>query len=532
MKASLAVVLLLAVGVLSDMYLHNPRGSNGRLNEANTNRNNGNRLMDTQNNAKGGYCWGPSMSYYEGSRLTIEWTAQHGCGRNGKLYCNVVIQFMCSTSDADPNVRVRDGQTTDTIPNDANGPVALDASGNLLYGMHEPRDYYVACQTRDRNKGLWINDQGVNGNDATKTRQNNNGNRHGYECPEERDYYPYWAPTPWRDIAILTHDRDYCDFYTSESQNVKSKFFCADDQGKQAEPNNQAECAQGQFDWVEVPAFEIAAPECIQAPYSRDNHLGNGGEGGHNNYYNWTLPIGNELDCIEDDNCNCVLRIRYNISTSDLGEDGNRPDAGFIDWTKNAGASPIQEDPILSQDGMPHQLAIDTSQFGRTFEDRSHVFHIRPRPAGVLRGNRIFNLNVRGKRGNIVEAYPATEYDFIPDYLSGRRGDYIHFQWTGCDTNPAGNAGEGTAGTDRSNMVQITDLGASIPASDEWMGENDPLFESKQLRVHMAMLGQTDCKTYEELKIKTGNNENAIETDLQNCMKLNAAGALFRWRSY
>jgi hypothetical protein len=221
------------------------------------------------------------------------------------------------------------------------------------------------------------------------------------------------------------------------------------------------------------------------------------------------------------------VRIRYNISTSDVGPGGNRPDAGFIDWTKNAGASPITDDSILSQDNAPHQLALDTTQFGRTFQDRSHVFRIRPRPDGVSPAARIFNLNVRGKRGNIVQAYPAVEYDFIPEALYGRVGDYIHFQWTGCDTNPAGNAGEGTDGTDRTNCVQVIDLAANTPATDLWISENTPLFEDPVLRLRMAMLDQTDCLTYEELLAKNNNNENAVETDIQNCMKLNAANQYF-----
>ena len=91
----------------ADVYMHNPRGSNDRNCERNVNRNNGNRLFDSQNNAKGGYACprrvgGPEaevpdpnfpesymnkMFYYSGSRLPIEWTNQHGCGSNPKEHC-------------------------------------------------------------------------------------------------------------------------------------------------------------------------------------------------------------------------------------------------------------------------------------------------------------------------------------------------------------------------------------------------------------------------------------------------------------
>jgi len=421
---------------------------------------------------------------------------------------------------------VRDGTTTDTITDNAAGPTALDANGNLLFGMQEPRTWYDACATRERNKGLWIADRAdpnvgnLNGNSAQNTRQNNNGGQRGYECPEERDYYPYWIASPWKDIAILTNDETYCPFYQGESQNVKNKNQCQTPAGVQAPQLMQAECVTAGNVWATQNAWGIAPPVCMKAPWSRDNHLGNtltGTAAG----FNWTLPMQSVETCISNNNCNCILRGRYNISTNDLlGISGNRPDAGFIDWTYNAVNSPIfnrnTAKAILTQDGNSFQLATDTSQFGRTFQDRSYMFHIKPRPSGVSPLNRIFNLNVRGKRGNIVQTYPATEYDFVPTYFTGRAGDYIHFQWTGCDTNPAGNAGEGTAQTDRSNIVQVATIGDSKPAPDSWIQSNQPLFQSASLRTYMSMLGQTNCLSFTALLAKNANNENNVESDVQN----------------
>jgi len=540
MKNLAVLALIYCVAFVSaDVYMQNPRGGNDRLNEANENRNNGNRLFDSQNNAKGGYCLGPAMSFYEKSLLSIEWTSQHGCG-NPKMYCNLVFQYMCSTDKADPTVRVRDGTTTNTITDDANGPVAVDANGDLLFGMHEPFQFYQDCKARDRNKGLFIADREEEGglNEGRRssifTRQNNNGNRHGYECAEERDYYPYWAPTPWKDIAILTDSADSCAFYLAESQNVKSRFFCADKTtGKQAAQNNIAECNIEGNKWTEVPAFGIAPPICALAPWNRANHLGNGVElGGFTSSFNWTTPDRVQEPCINEKNCNCVLRMRYNISTGDLSGPsgtGNKPDKGFLDSSFNAAASPVLDDTIVTQEQATLQLAMDTSQFGRTFQDRSHVFHLLPRPAGISALARIFNLNVRGKRGNIVQTYPATEYDFVPENLETRVGDFVHFQWTGCDTNPAGNAGEGTDQTDRHNIVQIETLDANEPASDTFLksAANKAMFDTPETRVLFAYLGQTNCLTQAELLAKNNNNENQAKQDVQNCMKLNAAPQYF-----
>jgi hypothetical protein len=531
MMRNIIVALLVITAVLGDSYMQNPRGSNDRYNEANDNRDNANRLFDSQNNAKGGYCYGPMMSFYEGSYLSIEWTTQHGCG-NPKLYCNIVLQYMCGSSDDPDSIRIRDGTTTTTIPDDEAQYNTKNANGEFVYGMHESFEYYQDCKTRDRNKGLWISDREDEGNlndgrrAAIFTRQNNNGDRHGFECTEERDYWPYWHASPWVDIAVLTEDDQYCDFYKTNSFNVKDLNHCVNDDGSYAQYNNEAECLSEGGSWVVDESHGVSEPECVETDFSRDNHLGNGVVG-HANTWNWTLPTGSEVDCVESDTCECVLRLRYNIST----EDGinNSPDDrdNFTDSRSNGQASPVTEDPVVLVNGDELELAIDTTQFGRTFQDRSYVFGLRPRPSGVGPDLRIWNRNVRGKRGNIVQTYPATEYDFVPTNLNVRLNDYIHFQWTGCDTNPNNNAGEGTNGSDRSNMVQIEEPASAHPADDDWLGSNTPLFDTKELRQRFSYLGQTDCPTYEELLAQNDQNENDADQDPENCFKLNAAPAYF-----
>jgi len=544
-KVVLTIFTLLLASALADLYMHNPRGCNDRLDEANTNRNNANRLFDSQNNAKGGYCIGPQMEFYEGSMLSIEWTNQHGCGSNPKMVCQIIIQYMCGTTEDDPVQRIRDGTTTDTIPATTAGATATDAAtGDLTYGMHESLQSYENCNTRMRDMGLYIADRANQGGltparaTAIYTRQNNNGERNGLECAEERDYYPYWHPAEWKDVAVLTSQTKFCDFYQSNSQNVQSKGYCGESStpGVQSAPNNPTDCASAGLDWIMQPSWGMDAPDCQQVPWSRENQLGNG-DSGHPNMYNWTLPKGVE-SCVKTDNCVCVLRMRYNVSTIEDGYPNmNNPDSGFIDWTYNGENSVQFQNPVFplangtAANGTTQELGIasDTTQFGRTFQDRSFTWVMKARPSGISSSARIYNLNVKGKRGNIVQTYPGTEYDFIPQYLYIRVGDYIHFQWTGCDQNPAGNAGEGTDQTDRSNMVQIVTATDSLPATDSWINSHKKkaLFQDPQLRLRFAMIDQPDCKPYSEVLAANNGNAGNADEDPTNCAKLNAASQYF-----
>jgi hypothetical protein len=126
----------------------------------------------------------------------------------------MIIQYACDS-------RIRDGSTTNTIPETAG------ADGNPTFGRHESYQYYTEqCKWRQRNRGLFIANRNLQGNGAIYTRQNENGARHGFECPEERDYYPYWHPTMWRDIAVFTNQPERCPAYQAASENTSARYYC------------------------------------------------------------------------------------------------------------------------------------------------------------------------------------------------------------------------------------------------------------------------------------------------------------------
>jgi len=225
------------------------------------------------------------------------------------------------------------------------------------------------------------------------------------------------------------------------------------------------------------------------------NHLGNG-RNNQAHSFNWTLPtldatakdgVGayTKIGTATADNvpmAKCIVRMRYNISTDDYD-----PRNTFADQNENKNKgirSPVEENPTVdvgaNLQGL--RLAINTAQFGRTFQDRSHTFYIKAR--GGVGDGPIVNLNVRGKRGNIVQTFPSVEYDFTPNMMEIDQGTMVHLQWTGSNThnngNPAGDgqagdAGEGKGGTDRHNLAGLKDRASNYPLAmdaDEYKDTN------------------------------------------------------------
>lgn len=658
------ISVFLSTSVHGDVYLHNPRGSNNRNCENDENRNNNNRLFDSQNNNKGGYacpratpfkCYlkdgndqnecnnknenlqndqqrkdavsdvppnnlltvGPNgqlarndedyvpmerMYYVKDSVLPIEWTAQHACGANSKVHCDIVIQVACEdqgpslnpnsqeypklnnerawttlTDDCGSAARKwsercqpRDGTPINNDNNDQlNGKATADIrdqtqdQDDYRRGRQETYQFYQNCKYTSRNQGLFVADQDLNGQDARFTRQNPNGGKSGLECPEERDYYPYWRATPWKDIAILTSDLSKCSNIAKESQNVKAKSYCdcsATADGKcnaQANANGRKipitkeECEVAQNGrtagvWTTIPAFNLPPPDCVQGPWSRDNHLGNG-PSGYATSYNWTVPSWLE------GYTSCALRVRYNISTGDANDVsvlGNN--------TLNGDNSPIidrnerEEESYQPVLGSKLGFATNTNQHGRVFQDRSYMFSVKPRnerTAGkCAEDGDIYNLNVRGKRGNIVQVYPAVEYDFVPNKMVISEDDCVHVQWAGTDYGqdrqpnnaeggPSDPNNDNQARADRTNLVPMVSETNNIPSLDtypkNWVAGDDKsswkmfdIDESKWkelVHINQDIDNPDRCNSFQALQNRNPNDRQARERDPRNCMKLSGA---------
>jgi len=353
-----SVLLILAATLHqgdSDCYGQSPRFSNNRLDGDKRERQTNNRICDTQNNNRAGYnVGGPAnrrtllnniyqksknirekgirakmeeeegpagkMKYYENSKLFVTWTNQHECGGTNTK-CEVVFQYMCDD-------KLRDGFEVQRIPESMRScdtgedGKTKNCDDDRRFGMHENNAYYTLCKNTQRNTMLYQADRNLNGDTAKYTRQNNNGNRNGYECPEERDYYPYWRPSPWVDIAVMTDDTERCEWYKKESENVKPRYFCKipdkmmeelqkeNKQGLQI-PITEEGCKKFTYkeykgEWVQDQRPLHPAPLCFSNPVSRDNHHGNKADGFMGGF-NWTIP--------NKPHSHCALRLRYNITT-------------------------------------------------------------------------------------------------------------------------------------------------------------------------------------------------------------------------
>ena len=116
--------------------------------------------------------------------------------------------------------------------------------------------------------------------------------------------------------------------------------------------NNNHTCVTNGHEWVEYKVKEgLSAPHCAVGSFGRINHLGNVPTSSavnqqdldaipHRNNANrfiWTIP-----DHVND---NCVLRLRYNISTADyLGWDMDGTPGYNASYNKQP---PIQQDPYI-----------------------------------------------------------------------------------------------------------------------------------------------------------------------------------------
>lgn len=154
--------------------------------------------------------------------------------------------------------------------------------------------------------------------------------------------------------------------------------------------NQPDACLRVGGSWVETPPRNVPPPQCEAL------HL-NGTDGRHElNVPEWLLQPGLWVNTTTS-SVVCTLRVRYNVSLGDTWD---------VDWKYNdLASSPVQKSllrswPVRDWLGLgwtPLKLNLDTAKYGRTFQDRSHVFRVSPRPTGIT--GKIYNVNALGRKG-------------------------------------------------------------------------------------------------------------------------------------
>lgn len=385
-----------------------------------------------------------------------------------------------------------------------------DLASSKDAGRHETWLDYHSCRFAQQN------------NKEIKKRKWNDESeqRHGYECDHERLDADHPTGSSFFPIAELSTDcteqqgqRDWRHVCQTKQGNGKATFAlhhtdpssCTDGDwlvvynALHATDSSETDCTGSnqvfgyQLTEDDIRQGRTLKKKCLlRAPQKVCSRPFNTKRGALSNFddgeyprFEWRIPsVMKETKCI--------LRLRYFVESK---------------VTRN------RDDDKVRFYSTFNQLSDELPRKTDVYQDRSHVFTLAPRPAGIGQNRRLINVNVRGKRGNIVQTYPAVEYDFVPNQIKLHTGDAIHLQWSGSNTHhnnqpggdgQTGDAGQGQSGTDRSNFLQLAQIDQNFPLPYEhsslwrhvewlWSSTDANMDDLRNLAVYYAYGGYYEC---------------------------------------
>jgi hypothetical protein len=382
-----------------------------------------------------------------------------------------------------------------------------DSSNDGEKGLHESWEFYDRCEDITPDSGF-----------QAETRS-------GFECFAERQQIDYQHSTPWITAAVFSDDSFNCGNYANQWD--QPKFECVemyeDDNNFRAHKSiykNEGSCTDAGHSWLGFYQYLTYGNDNIVGDASTkelcEDMLNDENDNPDDPFvgrYRWGRPMDwhklsedvlTEEQCLilpKRPECGPAPTTRAQIissedNTYDPNSDSTDPmqlpryswripkfpgnkDQRCVFRIRQFVSAP-QEEVIsfmnneININGDPLYLAIPqwkSRENMAVFEDRSHVFELKHRPQDWAADQVLHNVIVRGKRGNIVQTFPALEYDFVPNRLHISNNNAIHIQWTGSNTHDnegnsdgqEGDDGEGNGGTDRHNFMQMLDYKQNFP---------------------------------------------------------------------
>ena len=379
-------------------------------------------------------------------------------------------------------------------------------------GLHEPWEVYDSCPTRTEFQPTTFEKKNA-----------------GFECKHERENHPVNYPTIWHDVAVFNGGDQPCKFTPQRVFECVEKYAGSNFRKHKSIYKDRRSCIAAKGQWLEFWQFIdratdkrsksacentrirglrlkwgrpldykkisndiIASEECLVLPpmpvcntgliggklVTRPNIFSMNENTSDWPTFKWRIP---QLYSKSQEK-SCVLRVRHFVYDSDKSSETQQVIHNYDQDVNisNGKFSIFMANPYSVNKRSKQNTGGSTRNLypKQVFQDRSHIITIQPRHSQNVPENlNIQTIDVRGKRGNIVQTYPAVEYDFVPMITKIPNGHAVQFQWTGSndhdnDQGPGndgqtGDAGNGKGGTDRNNVLQIFSHRHNYPVAFE-----------------------------------------------------------------